>query len=67
MATRREFTEVTYTCKCGHKQTVRYFLEEPTYPAVCCVVCREGLGNTMSYGEMAMRGIGMQAGKPVHV
>ena len=68
MATSKtEFTEVTYTCKCGHKQTIRYFAEDNPLPATCCVNCRAGFNTSLSLGEMAMRGVGMLPGKPIHI
>ena len=64
---KKEFTEVTYTCKCGHKQTVRYFPDDAPFPALCCVNCRAGFNRPENYGQMSVMGIGILAGKPVHV
>jgi hypothetical protein len=41
----RTFQEVTYECshpKCDHVQVVRFFSDQPTLPATCCVECRAG-------------------------
>jgi hypothetical protein len=64
---KKELVEVTYTCKCGHKQTVRYFSDDSILPATCCVNCRAGFNTALSYAEMAMRGVAMLQGKPIHV
>lgn len=56
------FNEVHYACTssgCGNTQTIRYFLNDPPFPATCCVKCRAGFGSDMSYGAMAARGVGM--------
>lgn len=60
---KRDYLEVTYKCtnsKCGHTQVVRYFPDDAPLPATCCVACRSGFGNDMSYGAMAANGIGMR-------
>ena len=60
----RTFKEVEYACKCGAKQTIRYFPDDSILPATACVACKTGFSNEMSYSQMAMRGVGMVAGKP---
>lgn len=64
---KKELIEVVYTCKCGAKQTVRYFPEDTPLPATCCVACKAGFNTDLSYGAMAARGLGMIPGKPIHV
>jgi hypothetical protein len=64
---KKELNEVTYTCKCGNKQTLRYWPDEAPLPATYCTACRAGFNSGLSYGEMAMMGKGMLPGKPVHV
>lgn len=67
MAKERHFVEVDYVCKCGHKQTVRYFPNDSILPATCCVNCRAGFNSDMAYGAMAASGRGMVAQKKVEV
>ena len=58
--------EVDYLCTtkdCEHRQTVRYFPDEPVNPVLCCVKCRAGFG--VEHRDMVMRREGMViVGKP---
>ena len=61
MSEKRHYREVTYRCssdRCGHTQTIRYFLEDSVLPVTCCVKCRAGFG-VESVGLMIQTSRGM--------
>jgi hypothetical protein len=55
-----ELREVTYQCtnrRCNHKQTLRFFLDDPPLPVTNCVACRAGFN--MDMGEQIAHHVGM--------